>query len=114
MDDACEITFEGTRGGTYYVACNLVEYIGEELVNTGSSTISLYPDFQQGINQNTITIPALGYPYYTSGTQRYYITDATNISYNFASSFYRERGMVEIVLIGIVATLSLIHRMLGR
>lgn len=114
MNDECTITFEGTRGGTYYVACNLVGYINEELVNTGSSQIVLYSDIQQGTNQNNITIPALSYPYFTSGTTRTYITNASNVSFNFTASYFRERDVVEIVLIGLVATLSLIHRLLGR
>lgn len=114
MDDECTVTFEGNRGGTYYVACNLVEYIDEQLVNTGNSQIVLYPNIQQGVSQNTITIPALSFPYYTNGTTRVYITDAHNVSFNFRSSYYRERQMVNIVLIAVVVSVMLINRLLSR
>lgn len=113
-DSGCQVTFEGTRGGTYYVACNLVEYIDEQnLFNHSNNNIILYPSIQQGNSQDTITIPALSYPYYTSNTYRYYITNASNISFNFKSAFYRERSMVSIVLLALVVTISLINRILG-
>ena len=35
--DGCEVSFEGQYGGTYNVACDQVEYINDELVNTGSN-----------------------------------------------------------------------------
>lgn len=111
MDDECTVTFTGTNGGTYYVACNLVEYLDEQLVNTGSSQIVLYPSIQSGNQQTNITIPALSYPYFSDGYNRVYITNASNVSFNFRSAFYRERSMVSIVLLAVVVSLSLISRL---
>ena len=46
MDDFCTVTFTGDQGGTYYVACPLVEYISEDgMVNSGNSTIYLYTSY---------------------------------------------------------------------
>ena len=114
MDDECTVTFTGTMGGTYYVACNLVEYIDEELVNTGSSTIQLYPAIQQGNTQTNITIPALSYPYYTSGTVRYYITNASNVSFNNRANFYRESELAQIMLMATMATVAFIRLLVRR
>lgn len=115
MDDACTVTFEGDQGGTYYVACNLVEYIdNESLVNTGNTTIYLYSDIQQGTNSASISIPAFSYPRYYSGNQYRYITNAYNISFNSNSSYYRDFDLVEIVLISIIASISFIRLLLPR
>lgn len=113
MFDECEVTFEGSRGGSYYVACNLVPYISENLTNTGSSSITLYPSINQGNSQNNITIPAVGYARYTSGTSTIYITNASKVTFNLASQYYRQRDLVEIVLLGLVVTITLI-RMIFR
>lgn len=115
MSDACTVTFEGTQGGTYYVACNLVKYLdNEHLFNTGSSTIYLYKNFLSSQSQTGLTIPALSYPYYTSNNVRYYITNANNISFNLTSSIYRELDMVQVVLLALVVAFSFINRILGR
>lgn len=114
MDDYCTVTFEGSQGGTYVVACNLVEYIGEGLVNTSSNTIQLYSAVQQGQQQTNITIPAISYPYYSSGQQRYYITNAHSISFNNRAEYYRERNMVEIVLMCVLAAVMFIQLMVRR
>ena len=114
MDDYCTVTFTGTQGGTYYVACNLVEYISEGLVNTSSNSIQLYPAVQQGQQQTNITIPALSFPYYSSGQYRYYITDAADIAFNDRAEFYRERNMVEIVLMAVMVTIHFITIMIRR
>lgn len=113
MNDECTVTFEGTRGGTYYVACNLTKYVNKKLVNTSNSTIYLYQDIQQGSQSYSITIPSLSYPYYTSGSNRYYITDAHNVSFNKLSSFYREFDVVEVFLLASVVVFCFMARLLN-
>lgn len=113
MNDECTVTFEGTEGGTYYVACPLVKYLNSKLVNTSNSTIYLYKNIGQGTQSGTISIAPYSYPRYVSNNIYYYITNASNISYNFASSFYREFDVVEIVLLSLIVVISLINRLLG-
>lgn len=110
MDDYCEVTFEGDQGGTYYVACSLVEYIdNESMVNTGNSTINLYTSPQQGYNTNYLSIPAFSYPRYYSGNNYHYVTNAHNISFNNKSNFYRNFDVVEITLLTLLASLAFIR-----
>lgn len=110
MDDYCDVTFEGDQGGTYYVACNLVEYInGSDLSNTGSNSINLYTSLQAGNNSAYISIPAFSYPRYLSGNQYRYITNAHNIRFNNKASFIRDFDIVEVVLITLLASISLIR-----
>lgn len=114
MDDYCTVTFTGDQGGTYYVACNLVEYIDDvSMVNTGSSTINLYSSPQQGTNTASITIPAFSYPRYGSGTNYRYITNARDISFNNHAYFIREFDLVEIVLLSFMVTFHLIRLLTG-
>lgn len=114
MDDYCTVTFEGSQGGTYVVACNLVEYISEGLVNTSSNTIQLYPAVQQGQQQTNLTISALSYPSYRYNNVLYYVTNAHNISFNNRAEYYRERNMVEIVLMCVLAAVMFIQLMIRR
>lgn len=108
MNDECTVTFEGDQGGTYYVACNLTEYISDSMVNTGSSTITLYPQIQQGQNQTNITIPGLSYPRYSVTGGYRYITNARNIRFNFASNYYREHSLSSFVLMVVICSVALI------
>lgn len=115
MDDFCSVSFEGDQGGTYYCACNLVGYIdGDTMVNTGSSTISLYTSIQQGTSSAYITIPAFSYPRYTYGNQYRYITNAANITFNNKANFIRNFDVVEIVLLTMLASLTFIRLIVRR
>lgn len=114
MDDFCEVSWEGTEGGTYYVACPLVEYISDELVNTGNSTIYFYTSPQQGNNSYALSASAFSYPRYGNNYNYYYVTDAYNVSFNNRSHYYRESGMVEIVLLTALAAVSFIRLLLPR
>lgn len=115
MDDYCTVTFEGEQGGTYYCACNLVGYIdGDTMVNTGSSSISLYTSIQQGTSTAYITIPAFSYPRYTSGNQYRYITNATNITFNNRANFIRNFDVVEIVLLTLLVSVGFIRLIVRR
>lgn len=109
MNEECTVTFEGSNGGTYYVACSLVRYIDKEtMVNNGNTSISLYPAHGQGQTQNTITIQALSYPRYQSGNQYVYITNARNIRFNALSHFYREYDYVQVMFLAVIAVASVL------
>ena len=115
MDEFCEVTFTGDQGGTYYVACPLVQYISEDgMVNSGNSTIYLYTSPQQSNNSYAISIPAFSYPRYSSGYGTVYITNATNVSFNNRSHYFRESEYVEIILLTLLASISLIRLLLPR
>lgn len=114
MNDECTISFDGDEGGTYYVACNLVKYIDKDnLVNTSSNTIYLYKNILQGSTQTTLYIAPYSYPRYSYNNTYRYITNASNISFNRVSSFYREYDLVNIVLLSIILSVTLINRLLG-
>lgn len=115
MDDYCEVTFEGTQGGTYYVAESQVKYInGSNMVNTSNSTIYLYSSPQQGTNTAVISIPAFSYPRYSSGNNYYYITNAHNITFNNRANFVRNFDVVEICLLTLLASLCFIRLLFRR
>lgn len=114
MDDYCEVTFEGDQGGTYYVACSLVEYIADDMVNTGNSTIYLYTSPQQSNNSYALSISAFSYPRYSSGYNTYYVTNATNVSFNNRSNYYRERQMVDPVFSILISAVLLINLLIHR
>lgn len=115
MDDYCTVSFSGDQGGTYYVACNLVGYIDDEsMVNTGSSSISLYSSPQQGVSSVLIQIPAFSYPRYTYNNQYRYITNASNIRFNNRAYFIRDFDMVEIVLLALIGSISFIRLLFPR
>lgn len=114
MDDYCEVSWEGTQGGTYYVACPLVEYISDELVNTGNSTIYFYTSPQQSNNSYALSASAFSYPRYYSGNNYYYVTNAHNVSFNNRSHYYRERELVDPIFSIIISAILLINLLIHR
>lgn len=114
MDDYCEVSWEGTQGGTYYVACPLVEYISDELVNTGNSTIYFYTSPQQSNNSYALSASAFSYPRYYSGNNYYYVTNARNVSFNNRSHYYRERQFVDPIFSIIISAILLINLLIHR
>lgn len=102
--DGCTVTWEGDYGGTYYIPCDKVEYLNDELINTGSSSFNAYSAVYQGNNNTYITFPSNGYPYYrSSGTTYQYITNVSNIEFNAKSHFYKEFDIVLLITLGIIA-----------
>lgn len=111
MDEECTVTFTGDQGGTYYVPCSLVRYIDKEtLVNNGNTSISLYPAYNQGQTQTTLTIQALSYPRYQVGQygNYNYITNASNIQFNAMSHFYREFDYVSVMFLAVISIASVL------
>lgn len=114
MDDYCEVSWEGSQGGTYYVACPLVEYISDELVNTGNSTIYFYTSPQQSNNSYALSASAFSYPRYYSGNNYYYVTNARNVSFNNRSNYYRERQLVDPIFSIIISAILFINLLIHR
>lgn len=115
MDDYCEVTFEGTYGGTYYVAESQVKYINESnMVNTSNSTIYLYSSPLQGTNSYVISIPAFSYPRYYSNSNYYYITNAHNISFNNRAYYVRNFDVVEICLLTLLCCVCFMRLLFRR
>lgn len=106
--DGCTVTWEGDHGGTYYIPCDRVEYLNDELINTGSTSFNGYETITSGNDSPYVVFPVNQYPYYyQSYSQRSYITVADNISFNAKSHFYKEFDLVLIIVVGIVAVGSL-------
>ena len=116
MDDFSTVTFDGQYGGTWYVASDDVEYLGEGLVNGSNHTIYLYKNFRQGTNTEYISIDRLSYPLYhpSSGYNTVYITNASNIRYNSTAEYYREHDFVSFALLVFIAILVLIKTFVRR
>lgn len=116
MDDFSTVTFDGNYGGTWYIASDDAEFLGEGLVNGSNHTIYLYKDFRQGNNQEYISIASLSYPVYhpSSGYNTVYITNASNIRFNSTAEYYRERDFVSFTLLVFIAILVLIKTFVRR
>lgn len=106
--DGCTVSWEGDHGGTYYIPCDRVEYLNDELINIGASSFNAYDSVYQGNNYAYITFPVNGYPYYrSSGTNYQYITNASNITFNAKSHFYKEFDLALLIVLAIIAVCSL-------
>lgn len=116
MDDYCQITFTGDHGGTYYVACDQVQNISSRMFNTGNSSINLYKNIRQGINQEYISIAALSYPVYhpASGSNTSYITNASVTGFNDRGYYFREYQILDLSLTVTLTILLLINVFLRR
>lgn len=115
-DGSCMVTFSGDHGGTYITSCDTVEFIDDHLRNTGTTSIYLYPEFRtSNTDQNYIVIPVSSYPYWYNNTSynRAYITNASDVSFNARSYYYREKGYVDILVMLIVSLYALLHLVRG-
>lgn len=92
--EGCEITFDGSYGGTYNVACDQVQYINDDMVNVGTnSTIYLYPDATSASgNSSYISLRPMSYPrYYSNNSYNYTeITNVSNVKFNGTGNMYRD------------------------
>lgn len=89
--EGCTVSWDGSASGTYFVPCDQVKFIDDNLVNTSSETILLYRSVNGNNSYNSnIVMPALSNPRYYSGNTYYYVTNASNIRYNAISYYYRE------------------------
>ena len=111
MEEA-KVTFEGTGGGTYYVPWDQVQFISNDLVNTGyAGTIYLYPDDSvQSTRQNYIALQPGLYPrYYSSNSYQYTeITNAHNVEFNVIAQYFRFKEVIHCGLMFILSCFILI------
>lgn len=116
MDDFCKITFTGDHGGEYYVSCDQVGYITNELINSGSSNIYLYPSIRQGNNQEYISIAPQSYALYhpASGYNNVYITNASVTGFNNRGYYFRDYQFLDLSLCVTLTILLLINVFLRR
>ncbi len=92
--EGCTITIDGY--GEFHYPCNYSEYITNDFINTGSSTIYLYKEY--GSNSTVyprIVMPGNSFPYYqTSYNSSQYITNAPAFTLNWVGNWYRERQVL--------------------
>lgn len=91
MDGYCEISFDGTGGGTYYVPCDRVGDLNEEGVNLGSSTFYGYSSIYGSYYDRRVTFPSLAKPRYNSSynSQAVVIENLSNLVFNDKALMYR-------------------------
>ncbi len=97
--DGCKVTIEeGTGAGEYYIPCNLSEYLGDDGVNHGSSTIYAYKNIGNGTDYPYIRFNTNTYPlYYTSYNNYQYIHPT--LEFNMLSQVYRSEPFQPLILI---------------
>lgn len=96
MDQYCTVSFSGDHGGRYYVMCDQVEFITDDLGNNSSDTIYLYPTITND-HLNYIRLNPLGNPQYREGSNYYQWEDINTVSdvqFNSLSHVYREKDIV--------------------
>lgn len=109
--DACTVTWEGDHGGTWYVPCDQVSYITDDFINSGVSSITLYPSISQGGSTDRVIMPANQYPYWRSatGSTQQYLQVVNNVTYNYVSNYYRDRKLVDTFTLLIVCVFCIIR-----
>lgn len=92
MDIGCTVGWTGDAAGTYYIPCDRVNSVSNNLFNNSNSSITLYgsPNHQG----NSITINSLSYPSYRSGTQTIYFTPH-NVEWNDRAKFIRQTLFID-------------------
>ena len=114
MDDYAVITIEGgSLAGDWYIPKTLVQYLTEDLGNSGSSTINLYKSIQSGnTNREHISIGALSQAVYhpSSGTSSY-ISGYTVTGYNLPAQVYRYYNLYSPILILLLGFLVVVRLM---
>lgn len=103
--DACTVTWEGDHGGTWYAPCDQVMYITDEFINSGVSSITLYPSISQSGSVDRIIMPVNQYPYWRSanGYTTEYLQVVNNVTYNYVSNYYRDKQLVNTFVLMLVA-----------
>lgn len=109
MNDFIEITIDGTYSGTYYVQANLVKYLTDKCINTGSTTIYLYSNIDGQDRSPYIVCETYRLPYYRStGYQTTYINNISNTSYNAVGYFYRNYDLISLFVYFTLALASIL------
>lgn len=107
MPDFAEVTIDGNHPGTYLVPVNQVQYLTDELLNTSSSTITLYGVYGSAYPQ--IRISANSNPIYY--TQNNYsgvdVTGITSVEFNSVAKLYRSQNLFSLADTFLLLLLSL-------
>jgi hypothetical protein len=116
MDTGCTVTFDGDKGGTYFIDCESVKYInGSDLSNDGYKTLYLYRDKYN--SHFTITIHSCTYASYQVNNGYTYttnfITNAKNIRFNAMANVYRNLDYVYLFVVFIVSVYCLFKMLRG-
>lgn len=113
--DACTVTWEGDHGGTWYVPCDQVMYITNDFINSGVSSITLYPSISQSGNVDRVIMPVNQYPYFRAynSYNNEYLNVVQNVRYNYVSNFYRDRPIVNVFVLLVVALFCVIRLFKG-
>lgn len=117
MDGYCEISFDGTGGGTYYVPCDRVGDLNEEGINCSSTSFYGYSSIYGSDYNKRVQFPSLAKPrYYTSNSYNYtVIENMSNVVFNDKSLFYRRYGQFEFYpLLLIVLGINILANMFLR
>lgn len=92
MGDVCTVSWNGDQGGTYYVPCDQVQFISSDLINTSSSSISLYKSLDSGSSYSSdLIMPPLSHPRYYFGNSYRYVTNVSDVKFNGLGNMYAER-----------------------
>lgn len=113
-DTGCTVTFGGDHGGTYDIGCEYVTNIDNSMVNTGNTTIYLYPHNSPKTDETYpyIRIEPGHYPRYYNGSSYgsyTYITNANNVSFNIIGQYYREKVFIEPFMTCLIAFCLLVR-----
>lgn len=116
MDSYSIVTITGTSyDGDWYIADNAVEYLTDDLGNSGTSSINLYKTLDNN-HYETITIPSIGVARYrnsTSGYSSYVEFTGASVSFNAKAQFIRQKPILEIwlwIIIFVVCIVNLVRR----
>lgn len=120
MDGYTTITIDsGTVSGTFYIPANQIQFLDQEtLVNTGSSSITLYRDIANSSSyyRERIVCASFTQPVYYSGSgssNGVYLSDASITSYSPLAQLYRDSYLFEpllIFLLFLLVTLKVVKR----
>lgn len=114
MDDYATITIEGgSLAGDWYIPKTMVQYLTNDLGNSGSSTINLYRDVQSGNTyREYISIAALSQAVYhpSTGTSSY-ISGYTVTGYSLSAQVYRYSYIYSPLLILLLGFLVIVRLM---
>lgn len=87
MDDACTVTFDGSRGGTYYIPCSHASDFDSSLVYYGDTPFTIWENINhQG---KSLYVQPFCTPAYKNSDDLYVYTSPENVVYNNRFNWYR-------------------------
>ena len=87
MDDSCTVTFDGSRGGTYYIPCSHADDFDSSLVYYGDTPFTIWENINhQG---KSLYVQPFCTPAYKNSEDLYVYTSPENVVYNNRFNWYR-------------------------